>query len=61
MQKSPPPKKKKKKKKKKVAQRVAYHYRADCNFNFGTICITIVSVSAFFGQSDQMRCQNVRN
>ena len=34
---------------------------AYCNFYFGTICITIVIASTFIGQSDQMRCQNVRS
>ena len=35
--------------------------RAYWNFYFGTICITIVTTSTLFCQSDQMRCQNVGN
>ena len=32
-----------------------------CNFLFLDFCITIVTAFIFFGHSDQMRCQNVRN
>ena len=32
-----------------------------CNFLFWDFCITIVTAYTFFGQSNQMRCQHVRN
>ena len=34
---------------------------ACCDFYLGAICRSIFTASIIWGQSDQMRCQNVRN